>query len=338
MTIVRSFTNQFEVTDYTQELLLVPNTWGLVNELGIFGTQSVAQNAITLEASSGTIAVIPDQPRGARNNVNKDDNRQILAFALTHHPLDDRLTPQDLVGKRAYGSPDQAETEAAAIARKITRIRMNHAITLEAARCYTLTTGLQYSPNGTVSANFYSDFGITRKEVDFVLGTAGTNVLAKSEEVMASIQDNLFSGEIAGGIIGLASPEFFSKLIAQAGVTDAYKYYSSTQEPLRQRLGSGLYRRFVHGGIEYIEYRGVYNGSRLIPAGDCYFLPTNTSDTFETYFGPANKLSLANTLGEQTYMWTYRDAKDEGVEVQSESNFLNLLRRPAAVVRGYSSN
>lgn len=339
MPITRSFTNQYEVTDLTQELLIVPNTWGLINELGIFGTPlSVAQNAITMELSNRTISVIPDMPRGARTLVNKDDNRQIAAYALTHHPLDDRLTAQDLAGKRAYGSADQAETEAAALARKLQRIRMNHAITLEAARAYTLTTGQQYAPNGTVSANFYTDFGITRTEIDFALGTATTSVLSKSEQAIAQIQDNLLSGEVAGGIVALCSPVFFNKLINQAGIADAYKFYTSTQEPLRQRLGSGLYRRFQHGGVEYIEYRGVYNGSALIPSGDAYFLPTGTMDMFQTFVGPANKLSFVNTLGEEAYVWTYRDAKDEAVEIESESNFLNLIRRPAAVVRCFSSN
>ena len=338
MSNVRSFANPFEIVDRTADINLIPNTWGLVNELGIFAEDSVAQNTITFESTSGTIAVIPDQVRGARNNVNKDDNRIIKAFALTHHPLDDYVTPQDVAGKRAYGS-DNVETKDAVIARKLARIRMNHAITLEAARCYTLTTGLQYSPSGTVSANFYTDFGVTRKEIDFVLGTAGTEVNEKAEEAIAHVQDNLQSGEVASSFVALCSPTFFAKLIKQAGVKEAYKYYASTQELLRNRQGGGgLYRRFEHGGIEYIEYRGSYNGTPLIPAGDAYILPRGTIDTFKTFFGPANRFDLVNTLGEKAYAWTFADAKGTKVEIETESNFLNLLARPQAVVRAYSSN
>lgn len=339
MTIARSFTNQFEVTDLTEELNLIPNTWGLVNRLGIFDTDSVAQNSITLEASEGTISVIGDKVRGERNNVDKDDNRKLYAFALTYHPLDGYVSPTDIAGKRAYGNSDAAETEAAVIARKLNRIRMNHAITLEAARCFTLTTGQQYAPNGTVTSNFYNVFGVTRKEIDFVLGTATTNVTEKSEEGIAHIQDNILSGESISGYLALCSPEFFGKLIKQAGVVEAYKYYTSSQEPLRNRLG-GLTteRTFVHGNVTYVEYRGSYNGQRLIPAGDAYMIPTGTVDTFKTYFGPANKFSTVNTLGEQVYVWTYRDAKDSKIEIESESNFLNLIRRPQVVTRLFSSN
>lgn len=335
---VRSFQNAFEVVDYTEELMLVPNTWGLVNEMNVFRSEGITQHSITIEKIEQTLGLVLDQPRGARNNVNKDDTRQLLSFAMPHFPLDDYISPNDIQGKRAYGNADAAETEAAVMARKLARVRQNHAVTLEAARCFAITNGAIYAPNGTVVGNYYTSFGVTRKEVDFVLGTGTTDVLTKGEEVVAHIQDNILSGESVTGVVALCSPEFFSKLIAQAGVKEAYKYYSSTQEPLRARLGTGLYRRFIHGGVEYIEYRGVYNNQRLIPAGDAYFMPTGTADTFITYFGPANKFSLVNTIGEEAYAFTYRDQKDEAIEIQTESNFINLIRRPQAIVRGFSSN
>lgn len=338
MAQVRSFEKPFELVDYTQELLLVPNKWGLINELGVFRNESVSQHSVTVESSEGTLGLVTDQVRGSRNTMNKDDTRSLRSFAIPHFPLDDGVAPQDVQGKRAYGSADSAETEAAVIARKLERIRQNHSITLEAARAFALTNGAIYAPNGTVVGNFYTDFGVTRKEIDFVLGTTGTNLTAKSEEGIAHVQDNLLTGEVVNEMVVICSPGFFAKLIAHASVVEAYKYYTSTQEPMRNRLGSGLYRRFVHGGVTYIEYRGSYNGAALIPAGDAYMLPLGTSDMFMTYFSPANKFSHVNTLGEEAYAFTYRDPKDEQIQIQTESNFLNLVRRPAALVRLYSSN
>ena len=269
---VRSFEKPFELVDYTQELLLVPNKWGLINELGIFSNESVAQHSVTVESAQGTLGLVTDQVRGARNTVNSDDTRALRSFPIPHFPLDDAIKPEDVQGKRAYGNADAAETEAAVTARKLERIRSSHAITLEAARAYALTTGAIYAPNGTVSGNFFTDFGVTQKSIDFVLGTTTTDLLAKSEEGIAHIQDNILTGEVVNEVIVLCSPAFFAKLIAHATVKEAYKYYTSTQEPLRNRLGSGLYRRFVHGGVTYIEYRGSYNGTALIPTGEalCY--------------------------------------------------------------------
>lgn len=334
----RSFEKPFELVDYTEELLLVPNKWGLINELGLFGEEGVAQHSVTVESSEGTLGLVTDKVRGERNNVGKSDTRALRSFPIPHFPMDDAVKPEDVQGKRAYGSADQAETEAAVIARKLERIRMNHAVTLEAARAFAITNGAIYAPNGTVSGNFYTDFGITRKSIDFVLGTSTTDLNAKSEEGIAHIQDTIQSGEVVSNIIVLCSPAFFGKLINHATVKEAYKYYTSTQEPLRNRLGSGVYRRFVHGGVEYVEYRGSYNGTALIPAGEAYMLPQGTSDMFKTYFSPANKFSHVNTVGEQAYVFTYRSPTDSEILIQSEANFLNLIRRPQAVVQLTTSN
>lgn len=338
MAITRSFSNNFEIQDFTQELLLVPNQWGLINELGIFRNESVATHSVTVESRNGTLGLITDQVRGARNLVNKDDTRTLRSFAIPHFPLDDAIKPEDIQGKRAYGSADQAETEAAVIARKLERIRMNHALTLESARAYAITTGAIYAPNGTVAGNYYTDFGVTRKEIDLALGTSTSDVLGKSEEGLDHIQVNIQSGEVVNNVIVLCSPTFFAKLISHATIKEAFKYYSSTQEPLRNRLGSGLYRRFVYGGVEYIEYKGSYNGQALIPAGDAYMLPTGTQDTFISYFSPCNKFSHLNTLGEEAYSFVYRSPNDSEITVETESNHLHLVRRPQAVVRLYTSN
>ena len=334
----RSFTDAFTMVDYTEELLLIPNQWGLINELGIFQSESVAQHSVTVEAIEGTLGLIRDQVRGARNNANKDDTRKLYSFAVPHFPLDDAILPEDIQGRRMYGSPDAAETEAAVIARKLARIRQNHAVTMEAARAQAITQGTIYAPNGTVAGNYYTTFGITRKEIDFVFGTSTTDILAKGEEGMAHIQDNIRDGSVVNEVVVLCSPGFFGRLIAHPQVKEAYKYYTSTQEPLRNRLGSGLYRRFVFGGVTYIEYRGSYNGVALIPDNEAFMLPMGTSDTFVSYFSPANKFEYVNTLGEEVYVWTFRDPKGSKIEIESEHNALHLLRRPQTVVRCFSAN
>jgi len=334
----RSFEKPFELVDYTEELLLVPNKWGLINELGLFGEEGVAQHSVTVESSEGTLGLVTDKIRGERNNVAKNDTRALRSFAIPHFPMDDAVKPEDVQGKRAYGSADQAETEAAVIARKLERIRMNHSVTLEAARAYAITTGAIYAPNGTVADNYYTSFGITRKETDYVLGTSTTDLGSKIEEVIAHTQDNILSGEVVTSVTTLCSPEFFTKLINHASIKDSYKYYVSTQEPLRNRLGTGVVRRFSHQGMDFVEYRGSVNGTRYIPAGEAYSVPMGTQDTFVSYFSPANKLSLANSLGEEMYVFQYRDPKDEGLSLDSECNMLHLVRRPAAVTRLFSSN
>lgn len=342
--IIRSYANGFEITDWTEELLIVPNKWGLIQQLGIFGeAEGVTQHTVTFEQIDKTIGIIGDKIRGERASVNKDYTRKVHSYAVPHFPLDDYISPNDIQGKRAYGT-ENAEVMEAVRARKLERIRQAHAITLEYARAQLLCNGTVYAPNGSVSYNFYTDFGVTRKEVDFVLGTTTTDIIGKCEEVIAHIQDNLLNGEVASNIVALCSPTFFAALVKHAKVTNAYQYYTTigAAQPLRERLGApnldGRYRSFDFGGIMFIEYRGIYNGSQLITAGDAYALPLGTNDMFKTYVSPANKFDLVNTVGQEAYFFEYPDNKGEKIEIQTESNFINMVRRPGGLVRLYTSN
>lgn len=331
---IRSFGNAFEISDYTAELSLIPNTWGLVNSLGLFEDEGITTSTVVLESREGTLGLLQDTVRGSRTQVNKDEISKIRSFAVPYFTQDDYLTPTDLQGRRMYGTADQPDNEANAIAKKLLRIRQNHMVTQEFARCQAITLGTVYAPNGTVSTNFYTEFGVTPKVVGFDLNTATTEVIGKSEEVIAHIQDNVQSGQVVNDVIVLASPEFFAKLIAHASIKEAYKYYTSSgaQEPLRQRMGAGLYRTFSHGGLTYVEYRGSYNGSRLIPAGKAFAVPTGVNGMFKTFYSPANKFGFENTVGMPGYVFTYRDPKGEKVEIESEIAMMNLINRPQAIV------
>lgn len=331
--IIRDYGNGFKVTDLTEELVDIPNEYGLINQLGIFEVEPVTQHTVTFEHSNRVIGLISDKVRGERNNVSKDPNRVMRSYAIPHFPLDDYITPQDVQGQRAYGE-EQVERLAAVQMRKLETIRKSHAITLETARAKMLTSGDIYAPNGTVVGNVYTDFGVTRKQVAMDLTNAATDVLGKQREIVDHIQDTILNGDTPSDIIALCSPSYFDAYIAQAGVKEAYKFYTSTQEPLR----NGNWTQFRHGDILLIRYNGKFKDASgvtqaLIPDGDAYYLPLDTSDAFKTYFSPANKFDLANTLGESGYLFVYEDGKGSKIEIESEMNTLNLMKRPQCVVR-----
>lgn len=335
--ITRSFANNFAVEDWTSELAMIPNIRTPLSDLGIFRAEPISTSTVTFEQTFGTIGLINDVYRGGQVLANRDETRKLHTYAVPYHKVVDYITAADVQGKRAYGSADQAETEAAVMERKMTRLKRSAQMTEEFAKFYSITQGKIWSPSGTVAHNsFYTDFGVTRLEIDFELDVANTDVLGKIEQVIAHIQDNALSGDVYSGVVALCSPEFFTALTTHAKVQAAYQYYSSTQEPLRNRLGGNttLYREFQHGGVLFREIRDAVNGTRFIPANEVYFLPMNTSDTFVTYVSNSAKMSFANTLGEPQYLFVYNDMKDEKKELELEFSHVHLLRRPQVVVKG----
>ena len=334
MATTHSFNRPYEMVDYTDECLLIPNQWGLLNTLGLFSQEGVAQNTVTFDKTARTLGLLEDTVRGERVRWNKGETSQLHSFYIPHFTLDDRILPEDIQDKRKVGSTD-AESLDNVRMKKLERIRKSHAATLEYARALALR-GLAYAPNNTVSYNWYTELGVTQKSVAFDLLNHATEVIEKGEEVIAHIQDNAQNGAVISDIVGIASPEFFAKLIKQANVKDAYTYYASSQEPRRERLGTGLNRTFEYGGITYIEYRGSFNGQRLVPADECYFIPRGMAEEFVTTFGPAHHIDYVNTVGREAYVFEYADTKGRGYDIESETNFLIVMRRPELIVKAVS--
>ncbi len=175
--------------------------------------------------------------------------------------------------------------------------------------------------------------------MDFIFGTATTLVQAKVRDAIRAVEDNLL-GESMISVYALVSPEFFDKLIGHALTQDAYKFYSAMgAQPLRQDVR----RSFPFAGILFEEYRGTVTLStgvaeRLIPAGEGIAFPIGTIDTFTTYGGPANQISLANTIGLPLYARQLMDDKDRWINILTEASILPVNKRPRTAIRLFTSN
>lgn len=349
--IVRSYNNNFEVMDWTEEVRVIPNQWGFLEGLGLFEVEPVSQHTVTFEESTLYGALLIDKVRGERGTQGQDGGRKVHAFSIPHFPHDDTISPQDLQGKLAYSGKTAAgqvvDTKEAVRAKKLVRMRQNHAWTLEYARAQLITAGTVYAPGNTVAQNWNTEFGVTRLSIDCLLGTSTTDIIAKLEQAIAQIQDNAFGAQVDGSVT-LCSPGFFAKLIAHPVVKTAYTYYKQTgANPLKERLADGfsmgMRRHLDFGGTVFVELRDSYttqSGSvnPLIPTGKAYMVPLGTSGVFKTFFSPANRFDLVNTMGEQVYVFETPDNKGTKIELESESNFANGLMRPAMIVELTSSN
>ncbi|MNL73156.1 hypothetical protein D3C87_1985760 [compost metagenome] len=88
-----------------------------------------------------------------------------------------------------------------------------------------------------------------------------------------------------------------------------------------------------------MEYRGFApDGTQFIPSGKAFALPMGTTDVFKTYFSPANRFDFTNTIGQEAYVFERRNESNTEIVLESESNFLNMIRRPQVIVEMTTSN
>lgn len=345
--------NTGRVLELTNQLVTIPNQWGLINSMGLFNEQGVTQDTVAVSSMTEVDGLPVDRNWDERNSTIKPTSRGIYTFPIPHFPLDTAILPRDLQGIISWENFAQnldLESAANVRARKMDTLRRRYAQLAEVARMQIITSGTVYAPSGTLAraygptVNYYNEFGVTRTEITTDLANSNVDPLSYTGQIISGVQDGLLNGQVVSDFVVVCSPEYFQALITNPYITEVYKYYRREQDPLTTRLGvqgmplDARYQVFNFGGVSFIEYRGTYtdqNGvvQRFIPAGDAYAFPLGVQDMFQTYFAPALRFDTVNTVGQSQYYFEEMSSKMDKIEIMSESNMLNAVLRPQAVIR-----
>lgn len=331
----------YSLAEMTDAINILPNEYGVLNQLGLFKPTGVSSRSVIIEQRDGQLALLPTVHLGGPATMGQRDKRSMRSFSIPHIPHDDVITPQDIQGVRGFGQGDSADPLATVMNRILEKMRLRHRQTLEYMRIQALKGILKDGANVTLY-NYFTEFGITQKSVDFVLGTGTTDVGAKCREVMRHVEQNLKGETMTGGVLALVDPSFWDKLVKHTAVVDAFKYYTTlaAQQPLRDDVRSG----FRFHGITFREYNATFTladgttSATAFAADDGVAFPLGTTSAFETFNAPANLVETVNTIGLEMYARQVVRQDGRGIDVFTEANPLPIVKRPALVVRVYSSN
>jgi hypothetical protein len=326
----------FSVAELSAAIMILPNMYGRINELGLFPVKGVKTRSIYVEEMSGVLTLLPTKPVGSPGTAGKKGKRKVRSFAIPHIPHDDIVHPEDVAGVRAFGSDDELQPIIQEVNDRLQAMKNKHDITLEHLRMGALK-GVILDADGTTLYNLFTEFSITKKTVDFLLGTAGTEIIKKCTEVVRHIEQNL-KGEVMSGVRALVSPEFFDKLVSHAKVKEAYARWQNGEA-----LRNADRKDFRFGNITFEENNGQCDdpdGStrRFIAEDYGTAFPTGTTDTFRTHCAPADFNETVNTIGQPYYAKMEERKHGRGYDLHTQSNPLPLCHRPAVLVEIKTSN
>lgn len=330
----------FGVTEMSEAISIVPNSFSLTSELALFTPKPIPTTSVILEYKQGVLRLLNSATRGASDgSVGQVGKRKLRSYPLLHIPHNEYIVADDIQGIRAFGDVN-LESFNNVVNEKLMTAAGNHDITLEYHQMEAIK-GRCVDADGTVLHNYFTDFGITEKSVNFALGTTSTDINAKCREISRHMQLQA-KGETITGVRAICGPEWFDAFVKHPGVQDAYKYYSSVQEPLREDVRA----TFRHQGITFQEYLGsaVYlneDGTsterKFVADNECRFVPMGTRQTFITYFGPADYIETVNRPGLTRYAKLVPDRSGKAVTVETQQNPLSICTRPELLAVGTNS-
>lgn len=326
---------QFPFTNYdlTRSVNIMPNMYGRLNEMGLFGENNpIGTTKVEVIIEEGILKLLPQGERGAPPSTQGGNPPKSILFKIPHIPHVRTIKPGDIQDKRRPGTTD-LETVESVTDKKLLEIRNAHSITLEWYRMGAVK-GVILDASGSTVYDLFDQFGIVKKTIDFALNNAATDVPGKCRELVRHMEDNLKGEIMSGAPRCLVSGEFFDALISHAKVKEWFLNWQQAAMVSQQDPRKG----FLFSGVVFEEYRATAtkpdgNSQRFIDAKKGHAFPMGTMNTFETHFAPADSISTAN-MPPDAEVFISQKVLDhgKGIELYSESDPLPLCKRPALLV------
>lgn len=346
MPVTRSNADFNHTTEWTKEILEVPNQSSFIKSKNLFDVSFTNQEAILFDKITSTTTLLADvNRRGGPSTYGKDDKVETFSLPLAYFSHADHITKQDFMSKRRAGTADEQDTLANVLAGKLRNGRRAVDQTHEYMMLQAIK-GVTITPSGTSLADMFTLFNVTQPEVDFELGTSTTNVDAKIAEVKDTVTKNLKTGGIITGPLEIiVSRSFFDKLINHPEVRAAYLNSTSNvryQNDLSDYMTWGISDVFDYRGCRFM----VYSHDFVLPDGttevavaadEGHVMPNVAGDSiFRAVYGPSQRLDIDG--GSEMFAFEFRDPKQMYHEIFMETAPLMYCTKPAALVKVVTSN
>lgn len=304
--------------------LTVPKT--RLAELKLFEEKGIRTTTVDIEYKDGQIQLVEDVERGEDGKPLDDPERKIYTFRAVHLPVPGSVFADDVQNNRAFGEEDELESLQAVIDEKLDIARQSIDATIEYFRFGALF-GKVYGKKGNLIVDLFKVFEIKETDgentVDFnkALPTQLLQVKRDSEKHQKGIK--------AKGYRGFCRTAFFDALLEDEKFYKAFERQNNG-EALREDVRRGVFWQ----GTWWEEYDEKFGDKDPMP--DKYgavVVPFGKPKMFMTYFAPANYNETVNTVGLPYYTNSEPKKMNKGVDLESQSNPMNVNTSPLAVRR-----
>lgn len=325
--------NVVSLTDAINDTLYIPTR---IADLGWFQERGVATTTMAIERKGSQLNLIPNTPRGSPGNVTHNLKGRMIPIPFTH--LEDRATvhADQVQNVRAFGTETEVETVQNLVNEHLATMRQNIDVTMEWQRMGAIKGQLLDSDGTTVILDMFQTFELVQQHPTLALSDNAAHVRSLLVGYKRLVEQAL-GGKRYTGLRMLCSAQFFDAFVEHPAVQRAWDNFQDRallQQDLRGGNNNGSQTTgFFFGGVTFEEYRGNVNGHDFIAPGDAYLCPEGVNGMYLTRFCPADYMETVNTVGLPYYAKQELLRFNKGVEIEAQSNPINLTTNPDAIIR-----
>lgn len=301
-----------------------------IAELGWFEERGITTTHADIELKDGKLIIVTEKARGEKGDSLAKADRDSKPFKCVHLPVTGAINADDLQNVRAFGQ-EYADGEGGeqwdeVINEETTLMRQSLELTIEMMRMGALS-GKVLGKAGNVIHNFFEEFDLDEADaknvIDFAAAKGVRNQLAAALRESKKHQ----AGVKATKYRALCSASFMDALMEDEGFRKAYERYQDGSA-FREDVRGGI----LWDGVVWEEHtEELPDGTLMIPEGEARLVPENNSGLFLTRFAPANYAETVNTKGLPMYAKGKMQDFDKGIDLEAQSNPLNVCTSPLAV-------
>lgn len=318
----------FSLQTLTAEINAQAFTPTMIGGLGVFEERGVPTLSALVEEINESVSLLGPKPRHAPGHVVVGDSRSVHSLSIPHIPQRATVMADSVQGVREFGSESTPKAVESVRNERLAKMRRQIDYAIEYHRLLALQGSYMDVNGATQSA--YTLLGGSRDSVDFVLGTSTTKIREKCLDVIGHVEDGL-GGSSYTQIHAICSTSFWKKLITHAKVEETYLNTS-----MAAALREGLTGTFEFGDIIWHRYRGT--SSVAVTTDKAFAFPVGVPGMYMTRFAPAPYNETVNTIGLPYYAKAEPLPFGKGLDIEAQSNPLNICLRPTALVEITTSN
>lgn len=330
----------FSIVSLTNALRDVRPRPSRLNDLGLFGTQSVNTTNISIERIGDILKLVSPIPRGGPGETRDMPKRNIRAVAVPHFQRDWSVLADEVQNVRAFGTESNLETVINKVLSRIDAETADFDMTTEYSRLGAIQGVVTYK-DGT-ELDLYTLFNVSEPaEVDFDLdnGSAVDGALRRKCTAIIRSVRQVLGGIPFVSVHAFCGDNFFDDLLQNKEVRETYKGWNQAQILRDSYVGPNRSNNpmFEFGGIVFENYGAIDasgDGALMgIGTDKCRFVPLGVDQLFQTYYAPADYIETVNTEGTRLYAKQWPMPNGKGITGEVQMNELHLCTRPNALLR-----
>ncbi len=316
----------FSLSSLTAAINDQPHVPGRITSQGLFAEEGITTTTVQIEKDGDSLALVSAGSRGAPGQIVTGSRRSMIPFNTIHLPQGATIMADEIQGLRQFGSESELESVQTVVNKRLVKMRRQLDATIEFHRIGAIKGQILDADGRTVLLDLLQQFGLIRKTVTFDLAKAETHLRSKCLEVQEHIEEAL-GGLTFTGTRAYCGKKFWAGLLANDSFESTY-----LNSELAAALRGEPREAIEFGGIVFERYRGNVGGVPYVPEDRAFAVPEGVPDLFITRFAPGDYMETVNTNGLPYYASQEIMKHSKGVEMEAQSNPINLCTRPHAVV------